>query len=164
MQTAPRTAAGVAHPLDPLTADEIAAASAILKREQGLAETARFVSISLREPAKTAVLAFQSGDPIDRQAFVVIRERAEKKTYEAVVSITGEKVVSYREIEGVQPSIMLEEFLTAEAAVKEDPRWQEAMRKRGVTDFSLAILDPWSVGYNGPQDDPSKGRFVRPLT
>ncbi len=164
MQTAPRTAAGVAHPLDPLTADEIAAASAILKREQGLAETARFVSISLREPAKAAVLAFQSGDPIDRQAFVVIRERAEKKTYEAVVSITGEKVVSYREIEGVQPSIMLEEFLTAEAAVKEDPRWQEAMRKRGVTDFSLAILDPWSVGYNGPQDDPSKGRFVRPLT
>jgi primary-amine oxidase len=164
MQTVPRTAAGVAHPLDPLTADEITAASAILKREQGLAETARFVSISLREPAKPAVLAFKAGEPIDRQAFIVLRERAEKKTYEAVVSITSEKVVSYREVEGVQPSIMLEEFLTAEEAVKNDPRWQEAMRRRGVTDFSLAILDPWSVGYNGPQDHPSKGRFVRPLT
>ena len=35
------------HSLEPLTADEVAAASGILKREQGLAATARFVFISL---------------------------------------------------------------------------------------------------------------------
>ncbi|HEY8642556.1 MAG TPA: primary-amine oxidase [Candidatus Dormibacteraeota bacterium] len=164
MQTASRTSAGVTHPLDPLTADEVTAASQILKREQGLKESARFVTIALKEPAKPSVLAFKDGDPIDRQASIVLRERSEKKTYEAVVSISGEQVVSFREVAGVQPSIMLEEFLTAEEAVKNDPRWQEAMRKRGVNDFSLAILDPWSVGWNGPQDDPDKGRFVRPLT
>jgi primary-amine oxidase len=122
------------------------------------------VTITLKEPAKQSVLTFKGGDSIDRQAFIVLRERAEKKTYEAVVSISNEKVVSFREVEGVQPSIMLEEFLAAEEAVKNDSRWQEAMRKRGVNDFSLAILDPWSVGWNGPQDDPVKGRFVRPLT
>src|SRR6266571_7007082 len=164
MQTAPKTSAGVTHPLDPLTADEVTAASEILKREQALKDSARFVTVTLREPAKQTVLDFKSGEPIDRQAFIVLRERAEKKTYEAVVSIGHEKVVSFREVANVQPSIMLEEFLAAEEAVKNDPRWQEAMRKRGVTDFSLAILDPWSVGWNSPRDDPDQGRFVRPLT
>jgi len=164
MQTAPKTSAGVTHPLDPLTPDEVTAASEILKREQGLKDTARFVTITLKEPAKRSVLAYKAGEPIDRQAFIVLRERAEKKTYEAVVSMGHEKVVSFREVANVQPSIMLEEFLAAEEAVKNDPRWQEAMRKRGVTDFSLAILDPWSVGWNSARDNPDQGRFVRPLT
>ena len=37
---------------------------------------------------------------------------------------------------GVQPPIVVDEFFECEAAVRADPRWQEAMRKRGVTDFS----------------------------
>ena len=28
--------------------------------------------------------------------------------------------------------------------VRADPRWQEAMRRRGVEDFSLCMIDPWS--------------------
>jgi len=163
MQTAPKTSAGVTHPLDPLTPEEISAASQILKRERGLKDSARFVYVSLKEPAKQAVLSF-NGNGIDRQAFIAIRERAEKTTYEAVVSITNEKVLSFKRLDDVQASIMLEEFMAADEAVRADPRWQEAMRKRGVTDFSLAILDPWSVGWNSAADDPQKGRFVRPLT
>src|SRR5438445_381127 len=38
------------------------------------------------------------------------------------------------------------------------------MRTRGVTDFENVMIDPWSLGYNGPEDAPEKGRFVRPLT
>jgi primary-amine oxidase len=38
------------------------------------------------------------------------------------------------------------------------------MRKRGINDFSLAILDAWSCGYYGPEDGAEKGRFCRPLT
>ncbi len=156
--------ASVRHPLDPLTAEEIRAASTILRRERNLAPSARFVSITLHEPAKETVLSFKEGDPITREAFIVVREAAEHKTYEAVVSLSANSVVSWRHLPGVQPSIMAEEFFNCEKVVRQNPEWQAAMRKRGVTDFDLALIDPWSVGYNGPEDAPEGRRLVRPLT
>ena len=47
-----------AHPLDPLSADEIRQAAAILRRDQGVGERWRFASIELREPSKEAVRDF----------------------------------------------------------------------------------------------------------
>ena len=40
------------HPLDPLSADEIREAAAIVRRERGVGERWRFASIELREPFK----------------------------------------------------------------------------------------------------------------
>ena len=70
----------------------MSAASAILKAAKGLDGTARFVFISLHEPPKPAV---QAGEAVPREAFVVVYEKAERKTYEAVVSLTDERVVSF---------------------------------------------------------------------
>ena len=159
-----KTGRAIGHPLEPLTSEEIEAASKALKRDRQLTADARFVTIALYEPDKSVVLAFKAGGPIDRQAKIIIRNRAERATYEAIVSVTNDAVVSWTKVPGVQPSVMQEEFLIAEEKMKKDPRWQEAMRKRGVTDFDLVILDPWSVGHNGPEDDADKGRFVQPLT
>src|SRR5919197_202593 len=166
MQTVEQTVATTRHPLDPLTEEEVKAASSILKRERGLDADHRFVYVMLNEPSKKDVLAFKPGNgvEVDRQAFVVLRDRSKGKAFEAVVSLTQEKVLRFKEVEGVQPSIVLEEFMAVDDIIRKDPRWQEAMRKRGVTDFSLAILDAWSNGYYGPEDGPEKGRFCRPLT
>src|SRR5262249_17657927 len=49
------------------------------------------------------------------------------------------------------------------AAVRADPRWQEAMRKRGIPDFSLAMIDPWSAGHYGLPDENGR-RLSRTLT
>src|ERR1700685_1507202 len=78
--TAPR------HPLDPLTGAEIEAATSILKRDRDLADSARFVYVTLRDPAKETVL---EGRKTDREAHILIRERSERKTYEAIVDITN---------------------------------------------------------------------------
>ena len=40
----------------------------------------------------------------------------------------------------------------AESLVKADPRWQEAMHKRGVTDFEHVMIDPWP-GVKGDGKD-----------
>ena len=40
------------HPLDPLTGAEIEAATSILKRDRHLADTARFVYVTLRNPPR----------------------------------------------------------------------------------------------------------------
>src|SRR3954471_12444109 len=112
----------VLHPLEPLAAEEVSAASAILKAEKRLGPTARFVFITLHEPPKAAV---QAGEAVPREAFVVLYEKAERKTYEAVVSLTEQSVVCWQHIEGVQPPITAEEFMACEALVQADPAWQE---------------------------------------
>src|SRR5205823_14243466 len=166
MQTVKPKVATTRHPLDPLTADEVQAASTILKKERGLDAGHRFVYVMLNEPAKKDVLAWKPGNGtlVDRRAFIVVRDRTRRKTFEAVVSLTQEKVVSWEEIKGVQPSIMLEEFMTVDEVVRKDPRWQAALRRRGVTNFEMAITDAWSCGYYSEIDGAEKGRFCRPLT
>src|SRR5580693_5334892 len=157
------TTSAVSHPLEPLSAEEVAAAAAVLKRDQGLGAGARFVTISINESPKAQVLAFGPGDRIDRQAKIVIRDREKRSTFEGVVSITDNRTLSWIEVPGVQPAIMAEEFVRVEEVVKQDPRFLEALRKRGVTDMDLVMCDAWTLGYNGPEDDPSKGRFCLPI-
>src|SRR5262249_11881567 len=115
------------------------------------------------EPAKDVVLGHQPGDPVERQAFAILLDNATGGTYEAVVSLTRKRVVSWKAVHGVQPSIVFDEFVECEAAMRADPRWQEAMRKRGVTDFELAMIDPWSAGNFGFAGEEGR-RLVRALT
>jgi primary-amine oxidase len=154
------------HPLDPLSAAEIETTSAAVKAARHLGCTARFVGVCLYEPAKAEVIAFEAGGPApERLVKVVVRERAERATYEGIVALGAEaRVASWRRIPGVQPSIMFEEFLAVEDAVRGDPRWRDAMRERGVTDFSLCMIDSWSSPNVAAGLGPEDGRFVRPLT
>ena len=82
----------------------------------------------------------------------------------AIVRLPDGAVVDYKRVPGVQPSVMFEEFMAAEDIVRKDPRWQEAMRKRGITDFDLCMIDPWSTPNVEPGVGPDDGRFVSPLT
>jgi primary-amine oxidase len=164
MQTVERSVTTDRHPLDPLTAEEIDAASEILRSERQLGDGTKFVYVTLKEPPKEVVLGYQPGSEVEREAFLLLRDTAGRRTYEAVVSLKRRAVASWREVQNVQPPIMFEEFLAAEEAVKKDPRWQEAMRRRGIEDLENVMIDPWSLGYNGPDDAPEKGRFIRPLT
>ncbi len=154
----------IMHPLDPLTANEIAAAARILRDAYNLQQSARFVMIWLKEPSKEAALAYRPGDPVPREAFVVIRERERRATYEAVVSLTEGAVREWRELAGVQPPLTFEELMHVEDAVRRDPRWREALARRGITDVESAVIDLWPSGYTGPEDDPGHRRLMRPLT
>ena len=151
------------HPLDPLAADEIDSAWEILSTQRVLSQRTRVVSVALHEPPKEAVLGHRPGDAVERAAFVVLMDSAAGATYEAIVSLSRKQVLSWEHIPGVQPAIVLDEFFECEAAVRADPRWQEAVRKRGVTDFSLAMIDPWSAGHFGFKDEEGR-RLSRTLT
>jgi len=151
------------HPLDPLAADEIDSAWEILSTQRVLSQRTRVVSVALHEPPKEAVLGHRPGDAVERAAFVVLMDSAAGATYEAIVSLSRKQVLSWEHIPGVQPAIVLDEFFECEAAVRADPRWQEAVRKRGVTDFSLAMIDPWSAGNFGVKDEEGR-RLSRTLT
>lgn len=166
------------HPLDPLSLQEITAAVSLLRAAKSLGSQTRFATVVLHEPPKNIMLAYQPGDVVDRQAFLIVLDNATAQTYEAVVSLTAHALISWEPIPGVQPPIMLDEFIECEEAVKANPDFQAALLKRGITDPSLVMVDPWSAGNYGLEDEkgvrlsralcwvrssPSDNGYARPL-
>jgi primary-amine oxidase len=141
------------HPLEPLTSAEISQAVSIARTSPELGQHIRFATVTLHEPAKSNVISFKAGDPIEREAFIVLLDNATGMTYEVVVSLTQTRITSLKAIPGAQPSIMLDEFIECEAAVKACPEFQAAIRKRGITNPDLVMVDPWSAGHYGLADE-----------
>jgi primary-amine oxidase len=149
----------VSHPNDPLCADEITAAvAAVLSGRTELTEP-RFVVVRTNPPPKDAVRRWTPGSPTARTAFLVVYDRADAATYEALVDLGTGKITSWAYIPGVQPAIMLEEIMELEAIVKNDPAAVAALARHGVPDLDLLQIDPWSTGTL-PVDGVSAGRRV----
>ena len=152
------------HPLDPLSAGELGQTVRILS-EAHPGDALRFVSITLHEPAKKSMEIYQPGDPFPRQAFAVLLDRRTKSGYEAVVDLTSQSVTSFTALaDGIQPSIMLDEFSEVEAAVRSSPAFLEALEKRGIANPDLVMVEPWSAGLYGTEPPEYKGlRLMRAL-
>jgi primary-amine oxidase len=155
-----RRATAASHPLEPLTTEEISATTEILRVKQKLKDSHKFVSVVLREPRKEKVLGFRNGDFIEREAFAIVLDRSDGKAYEAVVSLSGATVKSFEHVPGVQPQLIRDEVFECEHIVKENPEVQQALKKRGVTEFDGLMVDPWSAGHYGDEEE---RRFVRGL-
>jgi primary-amine oxidase len=159
------TPAAAPHPLDPLSASEIERAASVVSAGKPLGPRESFVTITLDEPAKPASLVFDPTNPPERRAFVVVYDKDAKLVSEVVVSLDREAVVSVTPVPDRFPMFLIDDYAAIEALVLADPRWQEALLRRGITDFSLAMIDIWPSGYTGPDDDPRTSPFLcRPLT
>jgi primary-amine oxidase len=148
------------HPLDPLSAQEVTSAVRILRAHGPASASLRFVSINLHEPAKAEV---RNGEVGDRRAFIIVIDLEARRVLEALVSLRDETLLTCAERRGVQPGIIIEEFLMCERAVKADPKWRAALLRRGITEFDKAIVDPWSAGAYGDERFPER-RLAQGLT
>ena len=86
MATMPQPPVGTTHPLDPLSAAEIEDAVAILREgptlgQHGLSARTRIMAVALRESARSAIRAYRPGDQYEREAFLVLLDNADGKTY-----------------------------------------------------------------------------------
>ncbi|MFM7071266.1 MAG: hypothetical protein ACKO38_05665, partial [Planctomycetota bacterium] len=158
------------HPLEPLSAAEVAAAVAIL-RTSGLATpTTRIVSISLHESAKEAIAAFHAsagqtptGYSAPREAFAVLFDNAANACHEVLVSLARHEVVWQRHVPGVQPTMTIDEQIECEQAVLASEEFRAALERHyGVPDTSLVMVDIWSAGYYGSEEEATR-RLARPL-
>ena len=110
--------------------------------------------VVLHEPAKEVVLAWQPGDPIDRQARALVVPGPGLELVEIVVSVTTGEILEWHVVEGMRPGSCSARRWCAIGAVREHPDWQAAMRRRGITDFKHVQLDPWPAGNFGlPLED-----------
>ena len=149
-ETQPLTPVGVAHPLDPLTADEISAAAQIAASHDPR-DGWRFPLVALDEPDKDVVRSFSDGDPIARRAFVMLLDVESGEAAECVVNLDATSVERWTPLDGYQPFPLMEEFGRAQEAVRSDSRWLAAMKSRGFSDEQIELIqiDPWPGGNFG---------------
>lgn len=150
------------HPLTPLTAAELQRAVQILTEQATVTGTTRFVSIALREPPKTTVLAWQPGDAVERLAFAVLFDNQTNRCYEALLSLDDNRLLSWTHIPGVQPTMTADEQIECERAVLASPEFREALLRHGITTPDLVTVDIWTVGNYGATEE-STMRLARPL-
>jgi len=136
-----------AHPLDPLSAAEIGAVAAVLRRDRGVEPPRwRFGVIELAEPAKAALRDGQAR----RQARAVCWNRQSGDAYRAVVSLAvaraGPEVTAWEHLPGVQPNMTVDEWHECDEMLRAHPRLIAALARRGITDMSLVLTDVWAYG------------------
>ncbi|CRK57855.1 Monoamine oxidase [Alloactinosynnema sp. L-07] len=140
------------HPLDPLSAAEISRVKAVLAAAGRVGPATRFPCVLPVEPPRDRVRRYQPGDAVPRRARAVLLDTATGAATDTVVDLTAGRVESATAITAGQPPILFEEYDRSAALVKADPRWQAAMRGRGVTDFDLVFVAPLSPGNFGEHD------------
>jgi primary-amine oxidase len=145
------------HPLDPLTADEIRAAAAIVRSDRGLTDQWRFAWITLEEPSKQAL-----GDPTrtpGRAAEVVCWNRDDGLAFKGIVSLDDQRVLGWEPQPGEHPPITPDEFHECDVTLRRDRRMIEALARRGITDMDLVLFDLWAFGAE-LVPEPYRGRRV----
>ncbi len=133
------------HPLDGLSAREHWTVYDALVASGKTDSTTRYLYVALREPAKAEVLGWRSGQPFSRTAFVHLIQN--KRGYEALVDITGKKVVSWNEVPARQFMTSGAEAEEASELALKDARVIAAIKKRGITDFTHVGCSPSNHGY-----------------
>jgi primary-amine oxidase len=136
----------VPHPLDPLSAEEIRRAAAIVRRDRGVGDGWRFASIELKEPPKADLPALESGPLSRREALVVCWNRADGQAYRGTVSLTGDEVASWEHLPGQQPNMTVDEWHECDEMLRAHPAVIAALGRRGITDMSRVLADMWAYG------------------
>ena len=156
IDSAPMAPGSGVHPLDPLSAEEILRASTVLKEAKQLGAEWRFAIVHLHEPEKAFVLKHQAGEPLERCAFLMVFEATTGVTYEAVVNLSQGTVISWlhhptETAPYGQPPVLVEDFFNCDRIVKADEGWRNAVKRRGLTDedIKLVQVDPFSAGNFG---------------
>ncbi len=157
------------HPLDPLTEEEIAAARALVMADPRAVPTLRFPVVELAEPPAPAVRAHMPGAAVARAARLTLLDRATGAVAVVVADLARGRIADWHAMPVDrppfgQPPIILEEFLRLQDIVKSDPAWVAAVKRRGITDDDLPLVqvDPFSAGrFDAGRPEEAGKRLVR---
>src|SRR6185312_7980970 len=133
---------------------EVTLAADILREAKRLGPDIRFTHIQLEEPAKQDVLGWRPGVKPARRAAATLFDCKTGATHVATVDLSSRTVVAWQEhLTKVhpygQPPVTIEEVFKVGDIVKADADWRRAMKRRGLKDddIELVQVDPFSAGY-----------------
>ena len=150
-----------AHPLDPLSGEELQRVVAIVRRDQAQGPQTLFETVTLHEPDKETVRGFAPGGSFTREAFVVVLDRRTGRTCEGVVSLSEDRVLSWKHVEGVQIRVLAEEMDEIQDLVKSHPDYVEGLRRRGIEDLDKVVFEGFGTGNFGAEEERTR-RLTRP--
>ena len=152
------------HPLEPLTAAEVSASVRLLKAQPSHTPTTRFISIMLHEPAKQAIAGWPATPAPPREAIAVLFDNGSNRASRVLLDLTANAVLSSELAPaGAQPTLSIDEQVECEQAVIHSELFREALHRHyGPVDPSLVMVDIWSAGNYGSEEDRSI-RLARPL-
>jgi len=146
------TSLAAVHPLDPLSAEEIRITSQVVKADKRFAAAAIPI-VRLEEPQKSDVLAWelrrQNKTPsvLPRRSHAVVASGS--SIFEAIVDVGTKQLVSVQEMKNVEGPLTGTEFMETTRIILANPRFQESLRARGLTNFSKVFCAPFTAGYYG---------------
>lgn len=138
------------HPFDPLTTEEIALATAIVRESYS---DLFFNAVTLWEPRKAEMMRYVAAPDTTtrphRVADVVAIGRG-SKVYDGLVDLDERKIVKWELTEGVQPLITMEDLNAVESIMRKDPKVIEQCGIIGIPpeDMHKVYCDPWTIGYD----------------
>ena len=144
-----------AHPLDPLTADEIRTAVRLMRGDARLAHAA-IPRVTLNEPPKADVLAADARS-LPREARALAT--AGRSVFEVVIDLSGRRLKSVVERQDVEAPITLSEIESVKS-VLDNAEFRAGLRRRGIADTAKLFCAPFSAGYFGAAAEEGK-RLVK---
>ena len=145
-----RTETGSAtHPLDPLSPEEIAAAVTAVRTAPGFGRRTWFETVALAEPDKAAARAGTA----PRRAHVCVFDPDRLVTARGTVDLATGRLDGLDEVPGAMARITSDEFLETGAWVARHPDFLAALKRRGIDDPSLVLVEPWAAGQFGRPDE-----------
>ncbi|PHH86150.1 hypothetical protein CDD83_10650 [Cordyceps sp. RAO-2017] len=139
------------HPFDPLSAEEIQTAAALVREAHG--GGVLFNTVALQEPRKAEAVRWlarrEAGTKPARIADVVVIAPG-GRVGEGLVDVGQRKVVEWEWVEGVQPIITMEELQAVEHVVRTDAKVMEQCELSGIgrDEMHKVYCDPWTIGYD----------------
>jgi primary-amine oxidase len=140
--------ADVPHRLDSLSVEEIARTVRILEAEGKADDQARYVQIALNEPPKSS--AWDPSSRPSRESLAILIDRPGGSTIEAVVDLDAGQVRSWTKVARGKPPLFPGDYAATARIVRADPRFLEAIRRRGITDPEQVQVDAWAPGAGLP--------------
>ena len=144
----------MSHPLDPLAPGEIQTAVETVKAYGGLDDSFWFETITLDEPTRAEQDAFANdGRAPDRRAYVCAYERSSNRTMRGTVSLADGSLLTWEHAKGRHARIVPDEFSIGDTIAKSDPRFVDALARRGITDLDKVLVETWAAGnFGAPQE------------
>ena len=106
-----------------------------------------FVNISLVEPDKEFIRGYKQGDDCPRNLKIRGIDSNEDGGFVAIVDLQTNQVKSLDRVsKNAQVTYSMTEVFMTQELTKADERYQEALKRRGITDMSMVQIDPWPAG------------------
>lgn len=141
------------HPLNSLNSDEIKKTFDVIHRSKYAYKNMRFAELKLKEPEKAKVWDYfinHKDFKEDRIAsFILLKGN---QAIEGEVNLNTQQVTKWNVLKDTHGMVLLDNFEAVQRVIETSKEYQDALRKRGITDVKKVIATPLTVGYFGGKD------------